>query len=155
MASKLVRANSRTVLIAAGVAFLVLAMSAAQSAIVMAHRYQIPLWMVSGGAIRDVILGLGLVFFSIRRSKFAGAMAVIAATFLLFGLALRIFTSLASASVHFSWWNGIDVALAIAILWPSIFPWSRSANTPVLFWMTLTFGALTLVFGTVAILARL
>ena len=114
-----------------------------------------PLALVSGGVVRDVILGLALVFVALRGSKFAGATAVIAATFLIFGVAVKTFTSLTFASVHFSWWSGIEAALAIVILWPSLFPWSRSANTPVLYWMALTFGALTLLGGTLAILARL
>jgi hypothetical protein len=155
MASRLVRANNNVVLIAAGVAFLLLAVRGAQSAEAFAHRYRMPLAMMSGGVIIDVIFGLALLFVAIRRSKFAGATAVVIATFLIFRFALGAVASLLFARAFVSWWNGIDLALAFAILWPSLFPWSRSANKPALLWMALIFGLLTLLCGSLALLARL
>jgi hypothetical protein len=155
VASNLVRATNSHVLIAAGIACLLLALREAELAEAAASHYRIPLLMVTGGVVKNAILGVALVFVAVRKSRFAGATAVIVATFLIFGVALNTFASLAFAPLPVSWWNGVHLALALAILWPSLFPWSRSANKPVLFWMTLTFGLLTLLVGSLALLARL
>lgn len=113
------------------------------------------LLLVAGHITRNAILGAALLFIALRRSQFAGATVVIVATFLTVGVALPALGSLTFGSVQMTWLDGIDLAIAVAILWPSIFPWSRSANKPVLFWVALTSGAMALLVGTVAILARL
>lgn len=107
------------------------------------------------GAIRDAILGLALLFVALRRSQFAGVTAVIVATFLTFLVLASVLMSVAFRPFHASWWDAIYLTIAVAILWPSLFPWSRSANKPVLFWMCLTFAAATLLFGSPIVLARL
>ena len=156
MASKFVRATNRPVLIAAGMAFLFLAIRDARVAMTFARLYRIPLPMVAGAVVKDVILGVALLFVSIGRSQFAGVTAVIAATILIFSVTLKIFISLmVEGGIPLSWWNGIYLALAFAMLWPSFFPWSRSANKPALFWMAMTFGLLTVLLGGLALLARL
>jgi len=154
MAAKFVRAPNSPVLFAAGIALLLLAVLAAGRA--AANHYQMPVvLLVAGHVTRNAILGAALLFVALRRSQFAGATVVIVATFLTFGVALAAFRSLAFGSAQMTWWDGVDLAIAAAILWSSVFPWSRSANKPVLFWVALTFGAMALVVGTVAILARL
>jgi len=159
MPIKLLRANNR-VLIATGIALLLLALRAGIAA---TNHYPIPVDRVGGkGAAvalscsRDVILGIALLIAALRKSKFAGATAVIVATFLIFIAALSVFTSLAFTWVHFSWRSEIiDLAFAFIILWPSLFPWNGGANRTALFLMALTFGALTLLLGSLAVLARL
>lgn len=154
MAAKFVRAPNSPVLFAAGIALLLLAVLAAGRA--AANHYQMPaLLLVAGHITRNAILGAALLFIALRRSQFAGATVVIVATFLTVGVALPALGSLTFGSVQMTWLDGIDLAIAVAILWPSIFPWSRSANKPVLFWVALTSGAMALLVGTVAILARL
>jgi hypothetical protein len=69
---------------------------------------------------------------------------------------MKIVTSVAlRVPLHVTWWNGIILAIAVTILWPSVLPWSNSTNKPVFFWMSLTFGAMALLLGTFAVLARL
>jgi hypothetical protein len=104
----------------------------------------------------NALLGSALFFVALRRSRYAGVTSVVVASFLLFGLAMRIVTSVAfRVPLHVTWWNGIILAIAATILWPSVLPWSPSANKPVFFWMGLTFGAMALLLGTVFALARL
>ena len=155
MASTFVRANRNSVLAAVGIVLLLLAIRDAQVIEAIANHYRIPPRMLVGAVVRDVILGLALLFVAVRKSKFAGTTAVIVATFLIFSVTLWVFSSFVFTSFHVSWRRGIDLALAFVILWPSLFPWSRSANKPVLFWMALTFGTLTLLAGGAALLARI
>jgi hypothetical protein len=158
MTAKFVRAPNRPVLVGAALAFLLFAAWGVQNAAatVVALNYRMPLWILAAGAIRDAIFGIALLYVALRKSQFAGATAVVIATFLIFGIALDAFASVAfGLAFHIGWGKVETVAIAGAILWPSVFPWSRSANKPVLFWMALTFGLLTLLMGSAMILVRL
>lgn len=156
MTRRFVRAPNASLLIAAGVALILLAMLNAGMAVPHANNYRIEMVVALAiGVLRNATLGMALLFVAIRRSQFAGATAVIVATFLIFGVALNAFASLAFSSVDLSWWSLIDLAIAAAILWPSLFPWSLSANRPILFLIASTFGALSLIGGSLAMLARL
>jgi hypothetical protein len=156
MASKIVRAPDSRVLIGAGVALLLLTMRDAAMIAENANHYRPEVMeALAGGVITKAILGIALLFVAVRQGRFAWATAVIIATLLMFSFALNAFASLAFASVHYSWWNLIYLAIAMAILWPLTFPWSWSANKPVVFLMASIFGALTLLLGTLALLARL
>ena len=156
MGSKIVRAPDSRVLIVAGVALLLLAVRDAGMIAANTNHYQPEVMRVLAvGVITKAILGMVLLFIAVLRGRFAWAIAVIIATFLAFGFALNAFTSLAFASVQYSWWNLIYLALAMAILWPLTIPWGWSANRPVIFLMGSIFGALTLLVGTLALLARL
>lgn len=156
MTRRFVRAPNAGLLVAAGVTLVSLAMFDAGMAVAHANNYRIELVVaLAAGVLKNATLGMALLFVAIRRSQFAGAAAVIVATFLIFGVALHVFTSLALRSVDISRWTLIDLAIAAVILWPSLFPWSLSANKSVLFWFALTFGALSLIGGTLAMLARL
>lgn len=156
MPAKSLRAPTSPVLIVAGTALLLLAALGTRAAVLNASHYQVPVVVLAGGAIKQAILGMALLFVGVRQSKFAGPTAVIVATFITFGFALEFVGWLVfGTSVRVSWVAAINVAIAAGILWPSIFPWSWSANKPVFFWAGLTFGTLTLLFGTVILLARL
>jgi hypothetical protein len=108
------------------------------------------------GSAPDAILGIALLFVAMRKSQFAGAAAVIVATFLTFGIAMKVFGSAAfGLAFHPGWVSAFDLAIAVAIVGPLIFPWHPNASRPVLFWMGLTFATLTFLAGSLAVLARL
>jgi len=117
---------------------------------------QLPMPLVVGSFTRDAIFGAALLFAALRKSQFAGAAAIIVATFLTLGVVAPIaFDSVAFESVHQTRWMAIDLAIATIVIAPSLFPWSGSANKPVLFWIGLTIGATALLLLTAAVLARL
>ncbi|MEO6042041.1 MAG: hypothetical protein ABIP41_09080 [Croceibacterium sp.] len=165
MPVKLVKSPNNFVLIATGIALLLMALRAGMAA---ASHYPIPVDGVGGEAAavalsctRDAILGTALLFVALRKSRFAGATAVIAATLLLFGVALRMFVfavvasaPMAFASFRVSWSVAIDLAIAGSLLAPLLFPWSGTANKRVFFWMAITFASATLLIGSLAFLAR-
>lgn len=156
MAVKFVRAPNSAILIAGGIALLLLAVRGAEMAVANTNHYGVPVvgLVVLGGAW-NAILGAALLFATLRRSQFAGATAVIVASILMFGFVFNQVTSLAfGLTAHFSWWTAINLAIAASIVGPSLFPWSATANKPVLFWMGLTIAALVILFGSVALLAR-
>ena len=90
MSVKVVRAPNNPVLIGAGIALLLLAawgVSGAPAA-AKALQYRLPMVVLAGGAIRDGILGIALLYVALRRSKFAAATTVVVAallTFVFFG----------------------------------------------------------------------
>lgn len=156
MAVKFVRASNRAVLFAGGIALLLLAVRGAEMAVANLNHYRIPVvdLVVIGGA-RDTILGAALLFVTLRRSQFEGATAVIVASILMFNIVFYHVASLAfGLTAHLTWWTAIYLALAASIIGPSLFPWSPTANKPVLFWMGLTIAALVVLFGSVILLAR-
>jgi len=156
MSSRFVRAPNTPVLIAAGIVLLLLAAVQARVVATTANTYHLPVGIRAGGVIKFAILGTALLWVALRRSQLAGATAVIAATFLLFGVVFGPVTSLIfGTSIRVNWWTAINLAIAAVILWPSLFPWDRTANRPVFFWMGLIFGALTLLLVAAAALARL
>lgn len=156
MTAKFVRAPNRPVLVVGGLAFLLLAIVGVQRAVLSPNHYRLPAWMLAGGPIVDAILGVALLYVVLRKSQFAGATAVVIATFLMFGILFEAFVSVAfGLAFHVTWGKVAVIAIATAILLPSVFPWSWSANKPVLFWMAVTFGLLTLFIGSLMILARL
>ena len=139
MAVRFVRAPNSPALIAGGIALLLLAVRGAEMAAANANDYRMPVasLVVLGGA-SDAILGAALLFVALRRSQFAGAAAVIVATFLTFGIVLRHVTLLFFGTPgHVTWWTAVYLAIAATIVGPSLFPWSRRANKPVLFWMAI------------------
>ncbi|MES2327229.1 MAG: hypothetical protein V4499_07845 [Pseudomonadota bacterium] len=157
MVSKFVRAPNGAVLIAGGIALLSLAVRGAWTAV--ANPNHIPILVVHlaviGGA-RNAILGAALLFIAARRSQFAGATAVVVATFLVFDVVLTRVMSLAfGLSAPLTWSTAIYLAIAASIIGPSLFPWNSTANKPVLFWMGLTIAALVIFAGSLALLARL
>lgn len=157
MASKFVRAPNSAVLIAGGIALLLLAVRGAWTAEANANHYQIPVvdLLIIGGASNG-ILGAALLLVAVRRDQLAGAMAVIVATFLIFGVVFDRVTSLVfGLSAPLTWWTAIYLSIAAIIIAPSLFPWSPSANKPALFWMGLTIAALVILVGSLALLARL
>jgi len=151
MSVKFVRSPNRPLLIGAGIALLLLATFSAGGA--AARHFPVPIVVMSG--TRDAVLGAALLFVAVRRSQFAGATAVIVAALLTFSVALTALTSLVFASVHLSWWVTVDLAIAAVVISPFLFPWSRTANKPVLFWIAATIAAMTLLIGALALLARL
>lgn len=156
MATKFVKAPDNRVLSAAGTVFLLLAAFGVWRA-TASNPYSIPiaLWvfMLSG---RDAILGTALLFVAVRKSQFAGAVAVIVATVLLFRIAMNAFMAAAfGLAFHPDWWDAFDVAIVAAMIAPLLFPWSPNASRPVFFWMGLTFATLTILFGSLAIAVRL
>jgi len=152
MSASFVRAPNNPVLITAGMALLSLA--ASKAAVATANHYPMP--MVVIGSFRDASLGIVLLIVMLRWSRFAGATAVIVATFLVFGIAVEYVTLLASeGSARLNWWTAVHLAIAGSLVGPSLFPWNSTANKPVLFWMALTIGAMTLLIGGFAILVRL
>jgi hypothetical protein len=155
MSPKFVRAPNSPVLIGAAIALFWVATVGIDKAVLNANHYRVPVMVLAGSAVKDAVFGVALLYVALRKSQFAGATAVIIATFLTFGVAIHALAAVAFEPVHIGWGVAIDLAIAAAILWPSVFPWSRSANKPVLFWMGLTFGTLTLLVGTVTVLARL
>jgi len=156
MTVKSVRAPNNLVLIAAGIALLLLAALSARTAVASAHLYQIPVRMLLGNAIANAIFGTALLFVALRGSQFAGATAVIVATITAFGFVFHHGTSLAfGLSDHISWRTAVYPAIAASLVGPSLFPWSRTTNKPALLLMGLTFAILTFLFGTVTLLARL
>ncbi len=157
MAAKVVRAPNSAVLVAGGSALLLLALRGAGMAVADANHYPIPLVsrVVMGGAL-DAILGTALLFVALRKSQFAGATAVIVATFLTFGLAMKVLGVLVfGLPFHLGWVGAFDLAIVAAIVGPLLFPWNRNANRRVFFWMGLTFATLTLLVGSLVVLARL
>ena len=156
MSSRFVRAPNAPVLIAAGISLLLLAALRAEVVATTANTYRLPVMVRAGGVMIDAILGTALLSVALRRSQFAGATAVIVATFLVFGVVFGLVTPLVfGRSAHVTWWTAIYLAIAASIVGPSLFPWSPTANKPVLFWTGLTFATLTLLFVSVALLARL
>jgi hypothetical protein len=156
MQAKFVRAPNRAVLIVAGLALLLFAMVGIEGAVLNENHYRVPVMVLAEGAIMDALFGLALLYVAFRKSQFAGATAVVIATFLMFGILMDAFASVAfGLDFHVGWGKASAFAIAAAMLWASIFPWSPSANKPVFFWMALTFGGLTLLVGSAALLARL
>ena len=156
MTLRFVRSPNNLVLIAAGITFLLLATLAARTAVATANPYRTPMVIRAGGAMTEAILGAALLFVAVRRSQFAGATAVIVATFLAFGIAMKAFISAAfGLAFHLGWVGALDLLIAAAIVGPLLFPWNPNANRPVFFWMGLTFATLTVLFGSLAVLARL
>jgi hypothetical protein len=82
---------------------------------------------------------------------------VVVATLLIFVavVAPLAFASVGLGSFHVTWFTAIHLAIAAGVIAPSLFPWSGAANKPVLFWMVLTFAAVTLLVGTSVLLVRL
>ena len=155
MAANSVKAPNNHVLIAAGVALLFLAAFGVWTALVSSpNSIPIASRVVIGGAV-DALLGAALLFVAFRKSQFAGTTAVIVATFLVFTVASGLIANVLSGSFNVSLRTGINLLIAATILWPMLFPWSRKANRPVLFRMAATCGAITLLVGTVVMLARL
>jgi hypothetical protein len=157
MAAKFVRAPNSAVLIAGGIALLLLAVSGAVMAATNANDYPMPvLTLVFIGGAWDAILGASLLFVALRKTQFAGATAVMVATVLAFGIVAKHVISLFFGTpAHVTWWTAVYLAIAAGLIGPSLFPWSRSANKPVLFWMALTIAALTILMGGLALLARI
>src|SRR5260221_9728959 len=157
MAVRFVRAPNNAVLIAGGIALLLLAVRGAGMAAANANDYRISVvhLVVLGGAW-NAILGAALLLVALRRSQFAGAAAVIVATLMTFSVVFGLVASFAvRLSARLTWWTAVYLAIAATVVGPSLFPWSRTANKPALFWMGLTIGATTLLFGTVVLMARL
>jgi uncharacterized membrane protein YsdA (DUF1294 family) len=159
MTAKFVRAPNSAVLIAGGIALLLLAVSGVGMAAANANHYRIPVltlvFLVFMGGSGDAILGAALLFVALRRSQFAGATAVIVATVLAFGIVAKHVISLFfGTSAHVTWWTAVYLAIAAGLIGPSLFPWSPTANRPVLFWMGITIAALTILIGGLALLAR-
>jgi hypothetical protein len=153
---KFVRAPNKISLLAAAIALVLLATLSARAALANAHHYRVPGVILAGGAIRDVVFAAALLFAALSRSRFAGPTSTIIATLLTFVVtAPLVIHFVAFGSVHPSWWDAIYLALAAAIAGPSLFPWSASANWPVLFCVVLTFAAATLLLGSAAVVARL
>ena len=156
MAVRSIRAPNSLVLIAAGIALLLLAVLGVRTAVASAHLYRIPVWALSGNAITNAMFGAALLVVALRRSQFAGATAVIVATVITFVFVLYHVTSLVfGLSDHISWWSAVYPVIAASLLGASLFPWSRPANKPALLLMGLIFAILTLLFGTVTFLARM
>jgi len=156
MAVRSIRAPNSLVLIAAGIALLLLAVLGTRTAVASAHLYRIPVWALSGNAITNAMFGAALLVVALRRSQFAGATAVIVATVITFVFVLYHVTSLVfGLSDHISWWSAVYPVIAASLLGASLFPWSRPANKPALLLMGLIFAILTLLFGTVTFLARM
>ena len=156
MPAKSIRAPNGPVLIVAGTALLLFAVLGTRAAVLNANHYPVPMVVLAGGAIKNAILGMALLFVGVRPSRFAGVTAVIVATFITFGFALEFVGWLVfGAPARVSWGTATYVMIAAGILWRSVLPWSWSANKPALLWAGLTFGTLTLLFGTVILLARL
>jgi hypothetical protein len=156
MATKFVRAPNSAVLITGGIALVLLAARGAWSA-TRSNPYSIPLvpWVAMHGAL-DAVLGTALLFVALRKSRFAGTTAVIVATFLTFSIAMKAFGSAAfGLAFHLGWADAFDLAIIAAIVGPLLFPWNSNTNRPVFFLTGLTFGTLTLLFGSLAVLARL
>ena len=156
MTFRLVRAPTKSVLIIAAMALLLLGALGIERAVRNTNHYHVPVVMLAGAGIRDAVFGVALLYVALRNSQFAGATAVIIATFLTFAVVLNHVTSLAfDLSDHITWWDAVFPAIAGSILGLSLFPWSRAANRPALVLMGLTFGSLTLLTGSLMILARL
>ena len=103
-----------------------------------------------------LLLLAALMVSIVRDPGRATTMRVIVATFLTFGVVFSHVTSLAfGLSDHLTWWTAVYPALAASVVAPSLFPWSRSANKPALFLIGVTFATLTLLVGSVVLLARL
>jgi hypothetical protein len=156
MAAKLVRAPNSHILIVAGLALLLLGAVGVERAVLNTHHYRVPVMLLAEGAVVNAVFGIALLYVAIRRSQFAGVTAVIIATFIAFAVVSQMVVSLAVwRPPHVTWWTAINLAIAGAIAWPSVFPWNWSANKPALIWMAATFGTLTFFFATLAILVRL
>ena len=137
-------------------ALLLLGTMSIRGALLKANPHHFPMLMLAGGGLKDAGFGAALLYIALRKSQFAGATAVIIATFLTFGVVFSHVTSLAfGLSDHITWWTAIYPAIAASILGLSLFPWSLTANKPALFLMGLTFGLLTLLMGSLVILVRL
>jgi hypothetical protein len=156
MQTKFVRTPNRPVLIVAGLALLLLAITAIEAGAVNANHYRVPLIVLAESGIIDAFFGLALVYAALRKNQFAGATAVVIATFLVFGILMHALMAVTfRLPFGLGWERVLTIAIAGALLSQSIFPWSRSANKPVFFWMALTFGSLAILFGSVVLLARL
>jgi hypothetical protein len=111
MATKSVRAPNNYVLIAAGIALLVLAAFGVWTALA-SNAYPIPvLGRVVIGGSWDAILGAALLFVALRRSQFAGATAVIVATLLMFAVAFHLVMNVVIGSLHVGWRSGINLVM--------------------------------------------
>lgn len=157
MSAKFVRAPNNPVLISGGIALLLLAVRGAWTATANADQLRIPVLplVVMGGA-RNAILGVALLVVALRRSQFAGATAVIVATLLTFAIVTPPVISLVfGMSAHVTWWAAVYLAIAATVVGPSLFPWSPSANKPVLFWSGITILATIVLLATVALIARI
>jgi hypothetical protein len=71
MSVKGIRAPSNPVLIAAGLALLLLAAVGAKTAAANANHYRIPTIVLAEGAIMDAFLATALFFVAVRRSRYA------------------------------------------------------------------------------------
>jgi hypothetical protein len=160
MSARFVRSPNNFVLIAAGIALLVVAL---RSGIAAASHYPIPVDRIGGKAVavamsctRDAIFGTALLIVAFRRSRFAGATAVIVATFLVFVIVVEHVTLLAFVgSARLTWWTAFYLAIAGSLIGSSLSPWNSTAKKPVFFWIALTVVSMTFLVGTLAILARL
>jgi hypothetical protein len=151
MSVKFVRAPNSPVLIGAGIVLLLLGL---RSAVAAADHFPMPVVVTS--FIGDAVLGTALLFVVLRRSQFAGATAIIVGTFLTFDIVLGHVASLVFGTpARVTWWTAAYLAIAAAVVGPSLFPWSRTANKPAFFLIGLTFATLTLLVGSLAVLARL
>ena len=156
MAVKSVRSPNSIALIASGIALLLLAALGARMAAANANHYQMPMVFLAGGPIRNAILGAALLIVALRTSQFAGATAVIVATFITFSVVFGQVTSFAfGLPSHVTWWTAVYLVIAASLIGASLFPWSRFANKPALRLMGVTFAMLTLLVGSLALLARL
>jgi hypothetical protein len=81
MVVKFVRAPNSPVLLAAGIALLLLAARNAE----MAAAGHFPMALVVASCARNAILGAALLYVALRASRYAGVTAVIVATLLTFG----------------------------------------------------------------------
>jgi hypothetical protein len=156
MTFKLVRAPNSSVLIVVGMALLLFGTMSIERAVLNANPHHFPVVVLAEGGIKDAVFGVALLYVALRKSQFAGATAVIIATFLTFGVVFSHATSLAfGLSDHITWWDAVYPAIAASILGLSLFPWSQTTNKPALFLMGLTFATLTFLVGSLALLARI
>lgn len=109
MATKPVRALNNHVLIAAGLTLLLLAAFGAWTA-TASNPYSIPVAsrVVMFGA-RDAVLGTALLFVALRKSRFTSATAVIAATILMFGVAMKTMATAAFGLAFPLGWAGHSI----------------------------------------------
>src|SRR5689334_13331264 len=117
MSVKFVRAPNSPVLVAAGIALLLLATLGARTAVATASHYRIPVMVLEAGPIKDAILGIALLFVALRGSQFAGATAVVVASYITFGVVFGHVTSLVfGLSDRITWWTAINLAIAASII---------------------------------------
>lgn len=149
MSSKFARVPNFAVLIAAGMALLLVALRDGMAS----SQLAIPLVVTS--CVLDAVLGAALLFVALFGSRFAAATAVIVGTLLLFQVALGVVMWTAFPWLHPAWGrSGFDLVIAASLVGPLLFPWSGAANKAVASCMAVTFGAMTLLAGTLVLLAR-